>query len=142
MKKKKNSGPRETSKDEGLSRRAAMKRMAVGLAGAGIVVLPEHRAFAKGNPPAAGSPPLDTLTFDKLGRVILPEGTESPRDNRGLIVAEETNVLCTTPGCACPPANSTCPVNLICEDCPKPPPAPLPECYCPPANSTCTRKGG
>jgi hypothetical protein len=141
MKKKQNSEPEGTLKEEVLRRRAAVKRIAVGLAGAGIAALPGRPAFPRGNPPAVGSPRVDDMAFDELGRVVLPEGNSLPLDNHRLHVAEETNVLCTTPGCACPPKNSTCPVNLICEDCPKPPPAPLPECYCPPSNSTCTPKG-
>jgi len=141
MAKKKDIEPEESSKQQRLGRRAAIKRMAAGLAGAGMAILPASRALGKGSLLDAASLPLDALTFDELGRVVLPEGQAAPVDGRGLMVADEKNVLCTTPGCACPPANSTCPVNLICGDCPKPPPAPLPECYCPPSNSSCTRPG-
>lgn len=140
MAKKRTIEPTKTSNHEGLSRRAAIKRLAAGLAGAGMAALPAGRAFAKGDLPDAASPRLDALTFDELGRVVLPEGHSLPVDSDRRIAAGDTNVLCTTPGCACPPALSTCPANLFCGDCPKPPPAPLPECYCPPSNSTCTRK--
>lgn len=140
MKRKRSSETSEVPKAAVSGRRTALKRIAAGLAGAGIVALPGRSAFSKGVLPAADAPRLDALKFDELGRVVLAEGNRPPVDSRGLDIAAETNVLCTTPGCACPPKNSTCPVNLICP-CPEPPPAPLPECFCPPANSTCTPKG-
>jgi hypothetical protein len=142
MSSKKRFGPGATPEGKPLTRRTAMQRMAaVGLAGAGMAVLPAGRGLARDILPEAILPRLEDLRLDELGRVVLPEGRQSPLAGQDVRLADKTNVLCTTPGCACPPKNSTCPVNLICGDCPKPPPAPLPECYCPPANSTCTPKG-